>query len=190
MIRKRSIVTVLAGAAVVPALVLSACGGDDDDSNSSASATTQPETQNGQSGTVDVAKTDLGNVLVDAQGRTLYLFLKDSGTTSECTGECATNWPPVEVSGNPTAGQGADASMVGTTSRSDGKTQVTYNGHPVYTFQGDKKAGDTNGEGLVAFGAGWFAVSPAGDQVSGAASSSGSSGSGSTNSTAGSGSAY
>ena len=115
MIRKRSIVTVLAGAAVVPALVLSACGDDDD--SSSASATTQPETQNGQSATVDVAKTDLGNVLVDAQGRTLYLFLKDTGKTSECSGECATNWPPLEVSGTPTAGQGADASMVATSAR-------------------------------------------------------------------------
>ena len=189
MIRKRSIVTVLAGAAVVPALVLSACGDDDD--SSSASATTQPETQNGQSATVDVAKTDLGNVLVDAQGRTLYLFLKDTGKTSECSGECATNWPPLEVSGTPTAGQGADASMVATSARSDGMTQVTYNGHPVYTFQGDKKAGDTNGEGLVAFGAGWFALSPSGDQVSGSASSSGSgsssSGSGSSSSGAGSG---
>ena len=134
MIRKRSIVTVLAGAAVVPALVLSACGDDDD--SSSASTTTQPETQNGQSATVDVAKTDLGNVLVDAQGRTLYLFLKDTGKTSECSGECATNWPPLEVSGTPTAGQGADASMVATTARSDGMTQVTYNGHPVYTLPG------------------------------------------------------
>jgi predicted lipoprotein with Yx(FWY)xxD motif len=189
MIRKRSIVTVLAGAAVVPALVLSACG--DDDSNNSASTTTQPGTQNGQSGTVDVAKTDLGNILVDEQGRTLYLFLKDSGTTSECSGECANDWPPLEVSGTPTVGTGAEASMVATTARSDGKTQVTYNGHPVYRFEGDKKAGDTNGEGLVAFGAGWFALSPAGDQVSSSASSSGSgsssSGSGSSSSGAGSG---
>jgi Secreted repeat of unknown function len=77
--------------------------------------------------------------------------------------------------------------MLGTSARSDGKTQVTYNGHPVYRFEGDQKAGDTNGEGLVAFGASWFALSPAGKQVSGPASSSGS---GSTDTTSGSGSAY
>ncbi len=85
--------------------------------------------------------------------------------------------------------------MVGTTERSDGTTQVTYNGHPVYRFQGDKKAGDTNGEGLVAFGAAWYTLSPAGDQITGSASSSSggssSSGSGSSdsgNSSSGSGS--
>ena len=189
MIRRRSVVTLVASAAVVPALVLSACG---DDSDNSASTTASTESQGGQSATVDVASTGLGDVLVDSQGRTLYLFKADNGTTSECSGECATNWPPVEVTSAPTAGKGADESMVGTTKRSDGKTQVTYNGHPVYAFQGDKKAGDTNGEGVVAFGAGWFALSPAGDQVSGSASSSGSgsssSGSGSSSSGSGSGS--
>lgn len=169
MSRRRSVVTFLASTAVIPALVLSACGDDD-----SASSTTTSKTQGTTSATVDVANTDLGNILVDSQGRTLYLFLADQGTTSECSGECANDWPPVEVSGSPTAGNGADASMLGTTARSDGKTQVTYNGHPVYRFEGDKKAGDTNGEGLVAFGAGWFALSPTGDQVSGTASSSGS----------------
>jgi predicted lipoprotein with Yx(FWY)xxD motif len=162
--RRRSVITFLAGAAVVPALVLSACGSDS--SNNSSSTTTTPDSQNAQSGTVDVAKTGLGDVLADSQGRTLYLFMADQGTTSECSGPCATNWPPLKASGKLTAGKGAVASMIGTTARSDGATQVTYNGHPVYTFMGDKKAGDTNGEGLVAFGAGWFALSPAGDQIS------------------------
>jgi predicted lipoprotein with Yx(FWY)xxD motif len=189
MNRRRSVVTFLASTAVIPALVLSACG--DDDSNNSASSTST-ETPSSTSATVDVAKTDLGNVLVDSQGRTLYMFLADKGTTSECSGACATNWPPVEVSGSPSAGNGAESSMLGTTARSDGKTQVTYNGHPVYTFQGDKKAGDTNGEGVVAFGAGWFALSPAGNEVSGTSSSSdsGSSSSGSGSSSSGSGSGY
>ena len=180
MIRRRSVVTFFASAAVVPALVLSACGSDN--SNNSSSSTTTPNSQNAQSGTVDVAKTGLGNVLVDSQGRTLYLFKADQGTTSECSGACATNWPPLKASGKLTAGKGADASMIGTTARSDGETQVTYNGHPVYTFMGDKKAGDTNGEGLVAFGAAWYTLSPAGDQITGSASSS-SGGSGSSGST-------
>ena len=146
--------------------------------------TTSSDSQSGQSATVDVASSDLGNILVDSQGRTLYLFAKDTGKTSECSGECATDWPPVTTKDTPTTGSGAEASMVGTTTRSDGTTQVTYNGHPVYRFQGDKKAGDTNGEGLVAFGAAWYTLSPAGDQITGSASSSsggsGSSGSGSS----------
>ena len=185
MIRRRSVVTLAASAAVLPALLLSACG--DDDSDNSASTSTTAKSQSGASATVDTANTGLGDVLVDSQGRTLYLFLKDTGTTSECSGECATDWPPATTKGTPTAGTGADESMVGTTTRSDGTTQVTYNGHPVYRFEGDKKAGDTNGEGLVAFGAAWYALSPAGQEVTGSgSSSSGGSGSSSSSTTSGS----
>ncbi len=123
--------------------------------------------------TVGVTTTSLGDTLVDAQGRTLYLFQKDSGTKSACTGACATAWPPLTAAGTPTVGSGASASLVATAMRSDGKTQVVYNGHPVYRFSGDQKAGDTAGQGLVAYGGSWFAVSPAGDQISGSTSSGG-----------------
>jgi predicted lipoprotein with Yx(FWY)xxD motif len=92
---------------------------------------------------------------------------------SACFGACASDWPPLRASGKPTVSSGANASMVGTTTRSDGKPQVTYNGHPLYLYTGDQKPGDTNGEGLTPFGGGWFALSPAGNQVSGQASSSG-----------------
>jgi predicted lipoprotein with Yx(FWY)xxD motif len=112
-------------------------------------------------------------ILVDSQGRTLYMFQKDSGMKSACFGACASDWPPLRASGKPTVSSGVNASMVGTTTRSDGKPQVTYNGHPLYLYTGDQKPGDTNGEGLTAFGGGWFALSPAGNQVSGQASSSG-----------------
>ena len=112
-------------------------------------------------------------VLVDSQGRTLYLFAKDTGTQSECTGACASAWPPLQATGNPTVGGGADASLVATTMRSDGSPQVTYAGHPLYLFSGDQNPGDTNGEGVVAYGASWYAVSPAGTQITGQASSSG-----------------
>jgi predicted lipoprotein with Yx(FWY)xxD motif len=115
--------------------------------------------------TVRVAKTNLGNVLVNSKGRTLYHFLADTGTTSTCTGDCATNWPPLTVSGTPKVGKGAKASLAGTTPRSDGSTQVTYNGHPLYTYQGDQKAGATNGQGLNAFGGQWFALSSTGTDV-------------------------
>jgi predicted lipoprotein with Yx(FWY)xxD motif len=165
----------LAGAAVIPlaALVVAGCGSSASSSTSSSSASTPPpKTTSGASATVGVASTGLGKTLVDAQGRTLYLFKKDSGTTSACTGACASAWPPVRANGKPTAGSGANASLLGTTARSDGSPQVTYNGHPVYLFVMDKKPGDTNGQGVTAFGASWFALSPAGNQASGSPSKS------------------
>jgi len=123
--------------------------------------------------TVAVAKTGLGKVLVDSSGRTLYLFKKDTGTQSQCTDACASNWPPLLADGAPLAGSGAKASLIGTTTRPDGTSQVTYNGHPMYTFVGDQKAGQTNGEGLNAFGARWFALKPSGKKVANSASGSG-----------------
>jgi predicted lipoprotein with Yx(FWY)xxD motif len=161
MTRSRSIIYLAGvGALLLASLVLAGCGG-----GASAQAAA-PKTANGQPATVGVADSDLGMILVDSQGRTLYLFQKDSGTTSACTGACASAWPPLRVSGQPTVGTGANASLVGTTTRSDGNTQVTYNGHPLYLYVGDKNPGDTNGQGLTAFGGGWFALSTTGNQVS------------------------
>ena len=110
---------------------------------------------------------------ISSQGRTLYLFSADSGTMSNCTGACAVNWPPLRVAGKPTIGSGATASLASTSTRSAGARQVVYNGHPLYLFKGDSKPGDTNGEGLNAFGGRWFAVSPAGNEVSARTASSG-----------------
>ena len=116
------------------------------------------------------AGTGLGQILVNSQGRTLYLFQKDTSPTSTCTGACATSWPPLRTSGQPAVGSGANAALLGTTPRSDGGPQLTYNGHPLYLFFQDQKPGDTNGEGVNAFGASWFALSPSGNQVTAAAS--------------------
>jgi predicted lipoprotein with Yx(FWY)xxD motif len=173
MIRSRSSVRFLSGAAVVPliALALAGCG-----SSSKASSSAPPTASNGQPVTVGVTNTGLGNVLVDGKGLTLYLFQKDSGTKSACSGSCAAIWPPLTVTGTPTAGSGANASLLTTSMRADGTTQVVYNGHPVYLYTGDQKPGDTTGQGIVAFGGGWFALSGAGAQVSGSASSSGGNG--------------
>ena len=134
--------TLLATVAVVPlaALALAGCGGNSSDAGASSAPSTSVS---GQPGTVNVASSDLGTILVNAQGRTLYLFQKDSGTTSECTGACAGAWPPLRATGTPTVGGGARASLVGTTQRSDGQPQVTYNGHPLYLFSGDTQAGQT-----------------------------------------------
>ncbi len=163
--------TSLAGAAVVllAALAVVGCGSSD----SSSSAQAAPKTANGQPATVGVANSDLGNILVNMKGRTLYLFQKDSGSKSACTGACAAAWPPLLANGKPTVGSGATASMVGTTTRSPRARQVTYNGHPLYLYEGDQKPGDTNGQGLTAFGGGWFALSRAGNQVAGQGSQSG-----------------
>jgi predicted lipoprotein with Yx(FWY)xxD motif len=167
MFRKTPISTYLPSGLVIAALALSACGGDDGGSSSSGSATTTSDGTSAQAASVVVEKTDLGNILADGKDRTLYLFLKDTGTTSECNDACAAAWPPLGVSGTPTAGSGAEASLVGTTMRSDGTSQVTYNGHPVYRYSGDQNPGDTAGEGLDAFGAEWYVLSPAGDQITG-----------------------
>ena len=177
MTRRRPI-KFLATAAVLPvvALVVAGCGGG----GGAATASGAPaKTTSGQPATVGVA-TDgsLGNVLVDYQGRTLYLFQADKGTKSACTGECAMDWPPLRASGKPTAGSGTAASKLGTSPRSDGKPQVTYNGHPLYRFAKDENPGDANGEGLNAFGGNWYVLSPAGTMVSGSASSSSSGGGG------------
>jgi predicted lipoprotein with Yx(FWY)xxD motif len=113
---------------------------------------------------VDLRKTKLGTILVDAHGRTLYLFMKDKKNKSECSGACAAGWPPLMATGKPKAGKGAEAKLLGTTARNHG-TQVTYNGHPLYRYVGDTKAGQTNGEGSKAFGAEWYVVAPNGNKI-------------------------
>jgi predicted lipoprotein with Yx(FWY)xxD motif len=117
------------------------------------------------SATVSVSQSKLGRVLVDRRGHSLYLFQKEKRGTSSCYGTCATYWPPLIVSGKPRAGAGAKASLLGRTKRKDGRWQVTYNRHPLYTFFEDMKRGQTNGEGLDDFGAEWDLVSPAGAKV-------------------------
>jgi len=119
-----------------------------------------------QKGTVvSTARTSLGQILVNSKGRTLYLFQKDRNGKSACSGQCAAFWPPLLTNGKPQVSKGARASLIGTTKRADGRLQVTYNHHPLYTFAKDKKAGQTNGEGVNAFGAEWDAVSPAGKKI-------------------------
>jgi predicted lipoprotein with Yx(FWY)xxD motif len=115
---------------------------------------------------VGVRSTSLGKVLVNGKGVTLYLFEKDKKGKSACSGQCAAAWPPLLTKGKPTASGGASSSKLGTTRRSDGTTQVTYAGHPLYTFIMDKnKPGSTKGEGLDAFGAEWYVVGTNGKKI-------------------------
>ena len=141
------------------ALVAAGCGS----SSSSSSNTGSAPTKSGAS--VALGTTPAGKVLVGPDGRSLYLFEKDKGSTSECSGACAKAWPPLTTSGKPSAGSGVQAGMLGVTKRSDGTEQVTYNDHPLYFFQGDKKAGTIAGQGLDAFGAEWYVLGPNGSKV-------------------------
>ncbi len=158
----RSVTLLVSTAALLlTVLAVAGCGG-----SGGSSSAALPTTPDGQPATLGAANSDLGEILVNRQDRTLYLFQNDSGTKSACTGACASNWPPLRANGKPTVGSGANASMVATTTRSDGRSQVTYNDHPLYLFVGDQEPGDTKGEGLTAFGGSWFAVSPDGNEIS------------------------
>ena len=115
--------------------------------------------------TVKTGNSSLGRIIVDARGRTLYLFEKDTRRQSACSGACAAYWPPLLTHGKPTAGGGVKRSLLGIIRRANGTKQVTYAGHPLYRFALDTKPGQTNGEGRQDFGAGWDALTPAGKKI-------------------------
>ena len=115
--------------------------------------------------TVSTAKTGLGKIIVNGSGRTLYLFEKDKRGKSACSGACASYWPPLITHGKPMAAGGAKQALLGTIKRSNGSRQVTYAGHPVYTYLLDTRRGQTKGEGSTLFGAGWDALSPGGKKI-------------------------
>lgn len=173
--RKRS-AYVLVLLAVAGAVVIAGCGGGSSSSSSSSessgggSSATTASNSGGAEGTIATAEVEgLGNVLVDSEGMTVYLFTPDKGSTSVCYGGCESAWPPVMAEGKPTAGEGAMSAALGTTKRKDGSTQVTYEGHPLYTFVGDKAPGEANGqedEGV------WFVLDESGSEVKGKATAS------------------
>jgi predicted lipoprotein with Yx(FWY)xxD motif len=157
------------------AVGLAACGGDDDggavaSDDATTTTTAAPTTTTGgddatmPAGSVSlaVASTGLGDVLVDAEGMTVYLFTPDTADASACTEGCAQAWPPLLVDGAASGGDGVDASLLGTAPREDGSMQATYNGHRLYRYSGDTAPGDTTGQGV---GGKWFAVTPAGEPV-------------------------
>ena len=114
---------------------------------------------------VALRKTALGSILVDAKGRTLYLFEKDRTGMSACDTSCVKFWPPLVSRTTPRAGRGVQKARLGVTRPHNGGRQVTYAGHPLYTFVGDKTPGDTSGEGLTNFGAEWYALAASGRAV-------------------------
>ena len=114
---------------------------------------------------VSLRASTIGQTLVDGQGNTLYLFAADTAGKSECSGACASVWPPYLGAGTPRAGTGVTAGMLSTIPRGDGGTQVTYGGHPLYRYAGDQRPGDVTGQGLDQYGAKWYAVAPNGSMI-------------------------
>jgi predicted lipoprotein with Yx(FWY)xxD motif len=162
---------------LITIVAIAGCGGGS--SSSTSPSTSAAGTTSGGAATIDVANNpQVGQILTDSKGETVYVFAKDTNGKSECSGSCAGVWPPVPTSGSPKAGTGVDASKLGTTKRSDGSTQVTYDGRPLYTYTADTSPGDTTGNGVNLYGALWYAVQPNGSN----APVGGSSGSGSTTS--------
>ncbi|HEX6663819.1 MAG TPA: hypothetical protein VF025_09105 [Gaiellaceae bacterium] len=118
-----------------------------------------------KSAMVGLRATALGRILVDSRGRTLYMFEKDRNGRSACNGACPVSWPPLISAGKARPGSGLRSSMLGLTRRADGRRQVTYAGHPLYTFALDMRAGQTAGEGVKAFGGSWDALAASGRAV-------------------------
>ena len=171
------------GIGLLALVIVAGCGSSS--SSSSSNAATKASSAAKGTVAVDLGTTKAGKVLVGPNGRAVYLFEKDKGTTSECSGACAKAWPPLTTSAKPTAGTGVTASMLGITKRADGTEQVTYNGHPLYYFEGDKKSGTIAGQGLDAFGAEWYVVGATGSKVEKGEAKSGSKGSSSSSSDSG-----
>jgi predicted lipoprotein with Yx(FWY)xxD motif len=155
------------------ALVVAACGGSDDSNASKKSSSTETTSARAAATTttapattttapaaaaVKTATTTLGDVVVDANGKTLYAFANDQGTTSACTGGCAGIWPPLMATGTPTGGTGIDATKLSAAPSG----QVVYGGHLLYTYAQDTAAGDTKGQGV---GGIWHVVAPSGDII-------------------------
>jgi predicted lipoprotein with Yx(FWY)xxD motif len=160
----RARIVAVAGLATI-ALAVAACGGASGGGYGAPAAGGTGST--GSGGSLALASSNLGKILVDGRGRTLYLFEADKGPSSMCDGACASLWPPLTTKGRPTAGPGVSASKLGTTERVDGTTEVTYNGHPLYTYSGDSAPGQTTGQGSRAFGAEWYVLSADGNTVEG-----------------------
>jgi predicted lipoprotein with Yx(FWY)xxD motif len=149
-------IRVIAVAGLFP-LVMAACSNGDGTEDGTGG---QPD--QAAEATVAIEDSDLGQIVVDAEGRTLYVFLADEGSESTCYDECEASWPPLSVDGDPVAGEGVDGSLLGTTERTDGSAQVTLDGHPLYYFAADETPDDMNGQGV---GDVWYVVSPEGEAI-------------------------
>jgi predicted lipoprotein with Yx(FWY)xxD motif len=155
----------LAVAPIAAAVAIAGCGGGSGGSSSSAAAPKPASRGTGTELTLTQAK--VGNYLSDSRGRALYVFEADKGTMSTCYSACASIWPPLTASGAVKPGAGVSAGLLGTTKRTDGTIEVTYNGHPLYYYAGDSGPGQTTGQGLNQFGAKWYLLAATGNKING-----------------------
>jgi len=180
-------VPVRLGAAVAVALLAAACGSSATTSNNAqstaGSAATSSPSSSASGNMIKTSTSSRGAFLTDGSGRAVYDFLADSKNKSACSGACAAAWPPVVVTGQPTAGGGVTASGLSTITRSDGTKQVTYEGRPLYYYAGDTGPGMANGQGLNGFGHLWWLLTPTGASLTGSVTVSGGSGGGTAPST-------
>ena len=154
----------LAVAPIAAAVAIAGCGGGSGRASSSATA---PKPASGNTGTeLTLTQGKAGSYLSDSKGRALYLFEADKGTTSTCYSACASIWPPLTTTGAVKPGVGVSAGLLGTTKRTDGTTEVTYKGHPLYYYAGDSGPGQISGQGLNQFGAKWSLLAATGDKIS------------------------
>ncbi|MER7722348.1 hypothetical protein [Streptomyces sp. NPDC096323] len=152
-------------AAALFTAALTGCSGSTSDTAGEAYGST-PSASPSKPASVDThSVARFGAILADEKGRTLYLFLADKRNKSNCTGDCAKAWPPLRSKGDAKAGKGVTQKLLAITKRSGGDQQVTYNGHPLYYYAGDKKPGRTNGQALDQFGAEWYVLDAKGKQV-------------------------
>jgi predicted lipoprotein with Yx(FWY)xxD motif len=159
-------------------MLLAACGGGSSTTTSGSSGNSSKQTPAASTQTVATGTTPVGTVLVDSKGMTLYAFAADSPGKSNCTGSCLSYWPPVHVSGSLSHSSDVTGKL-GTIKRSDGTTQLTVNGWPMYNYVSDSSPGQASGQGLNLSGGNWWVVSPSGAQIkSGGGSGGGSSSSG------------
>ena len=164
------------GGALGATVLVAACGSSGSSTGAAAGtpagASSSSSSSSGAASGSTVIKTassSAGTFLVSGSGRAVYLWVKDTGDMSNCSGACAGAWPP--VTGSATASGGAKASDLGTITRSDGTKQVTYDGHPLYYFSGDSGPGSSTGQGSDSFGAKWWLVAPTGSDVTASVSS-------------------
>jgi predicted lipoprotein with Yx(FWY)xxD motif len=170
-------------AAVGAAVIIAGCGSSGSTASHTSSAaaagvpaaSTKAKAPSGSGVRVELAHGSAGTYLAGPSGRALYLWEADSHNMSVCSGACAAAWPPLVSNGKPVAASGVQSGDLGTTTRSGGGKQVTYQGHPLYYFEGDPGSGSTTGQGSDGFGAKWWLVSPAGAAITSGASSGGSS---------------
>ena len=155
--------------AVAAAAVLAACGSNSTNGTAGGGSSGSDE---GAAETVGTTSGAAGTYLTADDGRAVYLWMGDKGSASSCSGACAAVWPPVLTDGAPKATQSAVAADLGTVKRSDGKMQVTYQGHPLYYYASDTAAGQTTGQGSDGFGATWWLIDPAGTPITAAPSGS------------------